>query len=152
MSVAREQDFFGWAQEQSTLLRDVGALRLNAPPELDWEHLAEEIRLLGVSLERELRSRYAVLLLHLLKWQYQPGLKGSSWRKTIREQRKQIAEILEESPSLRARRAAEMARAYSDARDDAEDETGLPLKVFPEICPFSLDQVEDRDFWPEPDA
>ncbi len=152
MSVAREQDFFGWAQEQSTLLRHAGELRLNTPPDLDWERLAEEIRLLGVSLERELRSRYTVLLLHLLKWHYQPALKGSSWRRTIREQRRQIAEILEESPSLRARRAAEMARAYSNARDDAEDETGLPLKVFPETCPFSLDEVEDKSFWPEPDA
>jgi hypothetical protein len=76
LSVAREQDFFGCAQEQSALLRHVGELRLNTPPDLDWEHLAEEVRLLGVSLQRELRSRYAVLLLHLLKWRYRARPQG----------------------------------------------------------------------------
>lgn len=152
MGIARGKDLFGWTQEQSTLLRDASELRLNTPADLDWEHLAEEIRLLGVSLKRELRSRYTVLLLHLLKWRYQPGLRGGSWRNTIREQRNQIVEILEESPSLRARRDAEMTLAYARARDAAEGETGLPLATFPGECPFTLDQVEDEAFWPEPDA
>lgn len=144
-----EADFYDWTRRQAELLRHAGGMRLNAVPGLDWEHLAEEIETLGKSQLRELYSRYKVLLLHLLKWHYQPPLRGASWRRTIRDQRDEIARLLDDSPSLRGKRQAELRRAYAKAREDAEDETGLPLSTFPETCPFTLDQVEDDSFWPD---
>ena len=148
-TVSREQDLYGWAMEQAGILRQAALARLNAPAGIDWENLAEEIDVLGKSLPRELYSRYKILLLHLLKWRYQPALQGSSWRRTIRDQRDEVAELLAESPSLRRRRADALQRAYRKAREAAEDETGLPLTTFPEVCPFTTEQVEDTTFWPE---
>jgi hypothetical protein len=42
-----------------------------------------------------------VLLLYLLKHQYQPERRGKSWRLTINHQRTAIERLLEQSPSLR---------------------------------------------------
>ena len=78
-------------------------LRAHALEGLDWENLAEEIKSMGGRDRRELESRLAVVLLHLLKWQEQPALRGSSWRKTLRTQRREIRKLLQQSPSLRPR-------------------------------------------------
>ena len=75
-------DIIQWARQQAALLR---AGRFSA---LDIEHIAEEIEDVGKSEERELESRLAVLIAHLLKWQYQPEKRGASWRLTIAEQRR----------------------------------------------------------------
>ncbi len=39
-----------------------------------------------------------------------------------------------------------MARAYRGARLDASRETGLPLRTFPEECPYTRDEMLTRDF------
>ena len=80
--IAYDADFYGWANEQAALLREG---RLN---EADIENIAEEIESMGRSEKRELVSRLAVLLTHLLKWRYQPGGRGSSWRASIVVQRR----------------------------------------------------------------
>jgi hypothetical protein len=49
--------------------------------------MAEEIEDVGKSEQRELENRMAILLAHLLKWQYQPARRGASWQKTIKVQR-----------------------------------------------------------------
>ncbi|MCT6678023.1 DUF29 domain-containing protein, partial [Staphylococcus aureus] len=77
-STLYEQDFYAWANEQAGLLR-AGKLA-----QADIEHIAEEIESMGKTEKRELVSRLAVLLLHLLKWQFQPGRRGTSWQATIR--------------------------------------------------------------------
>ena len=74
-----------WANEQAALLR-AGNFGL-----LDLERIAEEIEDVGRSEQRELESRMAVLLMHLLKWQYQPSHRGVSWQMTLKEQRNMIA-------------------------------------------------------------
>lgn len=91
---AYDKDINAWAQEQARLLR-AGRFEM-----LDIEHIAGEIEDVGKSEQRELASRMAVLLAHLLKWQYQPERRGASWEKTIKAQRKEIAYALDESPSL----------------------------------------------------
>ena len=53
---------------------------------------------MGKSEKRELANRMALLLAHLLKWKHQPNRRGSSWQKTIRIQRKEIAYELGLSP------------------------------------------------------
>src|SRR6185503_17055659 len=94
-AVTYDEDFFAWTEEQARLLRAGEFSRL------DIENLGEEIEDMGRSIRRELRNRLALLTMHLLKWRYQPGHQSPSWSATIREQREQIAELFEESPSLK---------------------------------------------------
>jgi Domain of unknown function DUF29 len=141
-AVNYEQDFYAWTLEQARLLR---AGELSA---IDPVNLAEEIESMGRRDRRELESRLTVLLTHLLKWQMQPDQRSRSWSATMREQRRQIEKLLRESPSLRPFVANVLAQAYSDAREDAADETGLPESAFPTECPFTLNEVLSRSFLP----
>lgn len=138
-------DFRAWALEQAD-----AALRRSAN-EIDWENLAEELKSLGSQVEWELYNRLRVLLTHLLKWRFQPGARSRSWRNTIRVQRKEIAKHLRQNPSLRTVEAKEFVEAYETARLEASAETKLAETVFPNECPFTLDQAKAEDFWPETD-
>jgi hypothetical protein len=140
-----ESDFHAWALEQAALVRSRSA---NA---VDWDHVAEELEDLGKAVRGELKSRYRVLLMHLLKWLHQPHLQSHSWRSTIEVQRAEIADHIADNPSLRASDAEVFASAYRLARLDAVRETGLPKQTFSEEPPFTPEQARDDDFWPEPD-
>ena len=141
---AYDEDFFLWRQSQAALLR-AGQFDL-----VDWEHLAEEIESLGISDRRQLRNRLEVLLMQLLKWQFQPTRRSRSWRSTIRTQRRRIERVLEESPSLR-REVAELSREeYAAARESASAETGFALGTFPQSLPYTPEQILDNDFYPGP--
>ena len=85
----------------------------------------------------------------MLKWKFQPGFRGNSWRKTIREQREIIADIIESSPSLRNYVSKSTPAAYSGAMVAASEETGLTIGIFPGECPFSADEMLDFEFFPE---
>lgn len=146
MSTAYEKDFYAWANEQAALLRS-GKLA-----EADIEHIAEEIESMGKTEKRELVSRLTVLLLHLLKWRFQPNLQSASWRATIEVQRLEIGYHLEDNPSLKHLRAEAMSRAYSLSIREALRETGLPESTFPAICPWSFEQIMEKQFWPDGNA
>jgi len=111
--VSYEEDLYAWSLEQAALLR---ARRVEG---LDWEHLADEIDSMGGYQRRELESRLCVILLHLLKWQSQPELRGASWRQSLRTQRREIRMLLKQSPSLRRQVPQLMLEAYADAIKDA---------------------------------
>ena len=143
-SVRYEDDLFAWTQEQAALLRAHAA-------SIDWEHLAEEIESMGARDRRKLESRLTVILLHLLKWQAQPALRGASWRKTLRTQRREIRKLLKQSPSLRREVPTLMRDAYADAVKDAIDETDLRADVFPSACPYAPGDVLDEDHLPATD-
>ena len=136
-----DTDFHAWTREQAELLRRRSA---NA---LDWDQLAEELDCLGASEVRELRSRFIVLMAHLLKWEFQPQ-RSKSWRVTIENQRRDIADHISKNPSLKSLQDAEFARAYSNARSDAYAETDLPLRAFPTEPPWSREQACKETFWP----
>lgn len=138
-----DADFYTWAMSQGS------ALRRRSANEIDWENVAEEIETLGRSEARELLSRYAVLLAHLLKWMIQPQARSTSWEISIKRQRRDIARLLVESPGLKPRRDELFGEAFQDARDDAVLETGLSLDRFPDTNPFTLAQTMDDGFWPE---
>jgi hypothetical protein len=138
-----DQDFFAWAQEQAQLLR---AGRLS---EADVEHIAEEIESMGRAEKRELVNRLAVLLMHLLKWRFQPSARGTSWRLTIEEQRDRLTDHLADNPSLKAVLGDAVAAGYRLAILGAARETGLDRGVFPAVCPWPFEQCMDADFWPE---
>jgi hypothetical protein len=138
-----DEDFFAWTEEQARLLRS-GELS-----QLDLDNVAEEIESMGKSLRRELRNRLVVLIAHLLKWRYQPGFRSNSWSATIREQRRQITDLIEESPSLRPILAQDTDRLYLAGRDKAANETGLSEAIFPVECPFTPEQLLAENFRPE---
>ncbi|MFO1432937.1 MAG: DUF29 domain-containing protein [Candidatus Competibacteraceae bacterium] len=138
-----EQDFYAWTQVQTATLR---AGDLTA---LDLVNLADEIDSMGIRQRTELKNRLRVLLLHLLKWRFQPAARSSGWEGSIDEQRSQLEILLEDSPSLARLLPEALAAVYPKARRTASRETRLPLSAFPETCPFTLEQVLDDDFWPE---
>jgi hypothetical protein len=137
-----EADFYTWALEQAALLRE------RRFDELDLENLREEVEDLGRRQADELGSRYATLLQHLLKWEFQPERRSNSWAGTIGRSRRKIAEHVAANPGLKPRRADLFANAYADGRADAAIETNLPLEHFPAENPYTLDQATDEEFWP----
>jgi hypothetical protein len=142
-AAAYDKDFYAWTQEQA------GLLRAGKFAEVDVENLAEELDSMGRSDRREIDSRLEVLLAHLLKWQVQVTFRSQSWRGTIREQRRRIAKLLRESPSLRPVAEQLVPEAYEEARQKAANDTGLPEASFPAECPFTPEQVLADDFLPD---
>ena len=138
-----DEDFAAWTSHTAHLLR-AGRLA-----DLDVEHLAEEVEDMGKSERREVLSRITVLLLHLLKWKFQPRKRTGSWQSTLASQRAELSRVFEDSPSLRNVFSKSLPAVYSDAVEQAAAETGLPAEAFPDGCPFSPDQIMDRGFLPD---
>lgn len=138
-----EKDFYAWTLHNAKLLRE------GKFSEMDIENIAEEIESMGKRERRELINRFAILIAHLLKWEHQPARRSKSWECTIKEQRFELVDLLEESPSLKHEVEEQLAHAYKKALLIAEKETGLEIKNFPKTCPFSLRQVLREDFLPK---
>ncbi|WP_071189489.1 DUF29 domain-containing protein [Trichormus sp. NMC-1] len=130
-----EQDFYLWTK---AIVQHLKENRFN---EIDIPNLIEEIESMGRSEKRELKSRLIVLLMHLLKWQYQPEKRSESWRSTITEQRICIEALLEDSPSLQPLLTEVFADCYDKARLKLSEETGIKLNFFPKESPFTLDET-----------
>lgn len=147
-----ERDFDAWIQQHITLLKQG---RVN---EIDVEHLIEELEDMGKSNRRELVNRLIPLIAHLLKWEYQykqlqdrwGSFTGGSWRGTITEQRTKITLLFKQNPSLKSHLQNAILEAYPNALDITLDETDLPKSTFPESCPYTIEQLLDRKFYPEP--
>jgi len=135
-------DIVAWAEKQANLLR-TGRLS-----ELDIDHIAEEIEDVGKSEQRELASRIAVLIVHLIKWRYQTQRRGSSWQRTIHAQRRAIVLRLKRTPSLKdlLRDADWQEEIWSDAVAAASAEADL--EDLPLTYPWTLTQVLDPDWLP----
>jgi len=163
-------DFYAWCLTTAQLVRE------GQWDAIDPEALAEELESLGKSQKRELESRLEGLVMHLLKWEHQPGRRqeGHSWYDTIREHRSQIARLLRDNPSLKPQVAPLLAEVYPEAREWALGEMTswtleqhlrqfrepghlareLDLEAFgimsplPPQCPWTEGQILDKDFWP----
>jgi len=138
-----DTDFYGWTQSQAQALRE-GKLQ-----HLDIDNLIEEIESMGKSEQHQLESRLEVLLMHLLKWCYQPERRGASWESTIKEQRRKIIKHLKKNPSLQAKILETQIEAYEEAIFKANEETQLPIETFPQECPWTFEEIMAADFWPE---
>ncbi|AFZ12966.1 protein of unknown function DUF29 [Crinalium epipsammum PCC 9333] len=138
-----EQDYYLWLE---TLANQIRSGNFDA---LDWENLLEELENFGRSEKNALKSRLAVLLLHLLKYQYQPSHRSNSWLCTINEQRRQINFVLEDSPSLQSYLTDIFEKCYTVARRDAASETGLFINIFPKEVPFTIEDTVNFDWLPE---
>jgi len=138
-----EKDFYAWTIHNTQLLRK------KKLSEIDIENIAEEIESMGKSEKRELISRLAILLAHLLKWKFQPVRQCKSWELTIKEQRFELTDLLKESPSLKYELEKKLSHTYQKALIMAEKETGFDKKVFPRKCPFSLKQSLEENYFPK---
>ena len=137
-----DSDLYTWSLEQADLLRQ------GKFDQVDLEHIIEEIEDMSKSEKRALQSFLENLLMHLLKWVHQPGLRGNSWKYTIIEQRKRLHNHLRENPGLKGKLDESIADAYSLARLAAARETGLSDKIFPETNPWSYEEFTNPEFWP----
>ena len=137
-SIRYADDIFGWVNQQIELLK---AGRLT---EIDADNIAEELADVAHNQYDKLESALRVLLLHFLKWDHQPALRSKSWVFSIRAQRRQIVRVLKKNPSLKPHIAEAIGEAYSDARDEAEEETGLSKNVFELTCPYDWDAILTR--------
>lgn len=138
-----DSDFYSWARQNAELLRN------GLTEQADLAYIAEELEDMGKRERRSLESFIRNILMHLLKWRFQPKFRGVSWRLSIRNGRHEVSKIFQDSPSLSPILPDIIAKEYPIARENAADETGLPLEHFPESCPFSVEQILDAAYWPD---
>jgi hypothetical protein len=137
-----QTDFYAWTLHNAQLLQE------NRFSELDLLNLIEEVRDMGASQQRALESRLLELLMHLLKWQFQPERQGNSWLHSITKQRVGIKRLLKNNPSLTYQLKERVDELYSDAREYASYETRLAPDTFSSDCPYTLEQILDGNFLP----
>ena len=141
-----ETDFNLWIEQTVKQLKN-GQIQ-----DLDIENLIEEVQSIGSNDKREIKSRLIVLIMHLLKYKYQPKKKTKSWTSTIITQRNELELVLENSPSLNPFLKENISECYQKARRNAARETKLPLTTFPLECPFTPEQIIDSDYFPDTNA
>ncbi|MGK7877840.1 MAG: DUF29 domain-containing protein [Xenococcaceae cyanobacterium] len=138
-----DQDFYLWLETTAKLLRE------RQLDQVDYENLIEEIESMGRSEKRALESNLIVLLMHLLKYKYQPELCSNSWKLTIKEHRRRLNKAFKDSPSLKSYFAKVFDECYQEARSDASLETYLQIDTFPPESPFIPEEVLNPDYLPE---
>jgi hypothetical protein len=116
---------------------------------VDWENLIEEIADMGRSERRSFKSNLIVILVHLLKWQFQPEKRSGRRHRSIIEHRRRVKEALDDSPSLKSYLESIFAECYAQAIKQAKAETGLPVESFPVVCPYQLPEVTNDEFLPQ---
>lgn len=136
-------DFSSWINQTAQLLRE------HRWHEIDVPNLIEEVEGLGKSERRGITSQLTRLLLHLLKWQYQPQRRSDSWLDSITDARTQIELVIEDSPSLKSYPSEQLEESYHRARRQAAKQTRIEISVFPEKCPYLLELVLTEDWLPE---
>jgi hypothetical protein len=119
------KDGYGWAMAQAAIIREG---RIDS---IDWENVAEEIESVGKSERSGVESALRVLMMHILKWQFQPDFRGTSWALSIRNQRQKYHDGMEQNPSIKPDLEEMRARAYRRSRIEAAQETELNIDSFP---------------------
>jgi hypothetical protein len=138
-----ETDFCLWLETTVQLLRSREFDRI------DYDNLIEAIEDMGNSQKDALESSLRVLLLHLLKWRFQPGKRSNSWRSSIVEHSLRIHKAFKKSPSLVKYFDEVFEETYEDARLLAAAETGLEETAFPVDCPFAREDVLNPRYLPD---
>ena len=136
------QDYYQWVQETVKLLEQRNF------KELDLDNLIEEIKDLALTEKQTIESNLIVVLKLLLKWQYQPEQRSGESKASIRRHRYQIRDDLKVSPSLKTHLSEICLESYQEARLQATDETDLAVEIFPEQCPFTIENILNKDYLP----
>lgn len=136
-----EEDFIAWTERMATLLEN------HDSADLDWDHLAEEIRDLGISQKYALKSHLENVLSHVIKWEIQKERRSRSWEQSISNSRGAVDSLLDSIPSLRSYLAETFERSYARAYRRAISETRLPERT--PYTRWTVEQVLDPGFLPE---
>lgn len=136
-----EDDLYSWALEQARMLRENGDA-----DGIDRLNIAEELEDVAKREASKLRSSLAVLLMHMLKWDYQPERATRSWDNSIAEHRRRYQDLLADNPGLKGQLSTILLSAYRDACSRASTDTDIPRDEFPETCPYSTDDILHRPF------
>lgn len=153
MSTLYDQDFHAWALAQAAALRRAAELRINLP-DVDLQHLAEEIEDMGSEQAHAVESALARIIEHLLKLEYSPSpLPRRGWKESVLKQRSALERRLAMNPSLAGERRSKelMARAWRSARRLAViglEAYGEAAAAIPQDCPYSFEQLCDFDWLP----
>lgn len=140
-----EQDYYLWLQETYQRLEQKDINHLDLP------HLMEEIFSLGNEQRRKVVSYLRQLLIHLLLyqyWQVERERCGKGWQNEIDNFRFEL-ELLLKSRTLYNYFVQEIPEIYGKARRQAIKKSELASEVFPQMCPYSPDDLLDPDFLPE---
>ena len=106
-----DTDIVEWSEHQAALLRRRAAGEFVNEADLDWLNIAEEIESVGSSQRNQLGSRIRTIIEHLMKLEASPAIEPRpGWRATIRRERVEIEELLEDAPSLRGTLALVIAK------------------------------------------
>lgn len=138
-----EKDYYLWLVTTAQLLQE-GKLS-----KIDIHNLVEEIQDMGRSEKRAVESNLEILLMHLLKYKYQKEKRSSSWEYTIYEHRDRLTKAFRDSPSLKPYFQEIFEQCYGKGRKRAAIETKLPIDIFPNQSPFTLEETLDFDYLPE---
>ena len=133
----------------SWIKQTIGLLREERWNEIDVAHLIEEVEDLGKSERRGITSQITRLLLHVLKWQYQPKRRSDSWLDSITDARTQIELAIEDSPSLKSHPATQLSDCYDRARRQAAQQTNLDISIFPIAYEYDLELVFTENWLPD---
>ena len=125
-------DETAWLERSAQLIQ---AKRLR---DLDYAHLQEFLLDMARRDKRDVSNRLRQLLIHLIKWQFQPRRRSRSWKASIINQRTELGDLLA-SKTLTKHAKETLAKLYGQAVEQAAAETGLDKELFPEECPFSFD-------------
>jgi hypothetical protein len=134
-----DTDFVEWTAHTSVLLRG-GRL-----DDVDLQHVAEEIEDLGKNDQHTVLSHLSKLLKHQIKRTIQPERDESGWRASVATSREKIEYKIVDSPSLRLVLEQNLQETYRRAMKDALFETGLQSADLPQQCPYTLDELIERD-------
>ncbi|MGI8499916.1 MAG: DUF29 domain-containing protein [Hassallia sp.] len=136
-----ETDYLQWIETT------VEKLQSQNYANVDCENLIEEIADMGKSERRSLKSNLIVILVHLLKWQFQPEKQSGSCEASIIEHRKRVKEALDDSLSIKSYLESVLSECYLQAVKQAKAETNLPVESFPVMCPYELPEVTNDEFY-----
>ena len=133
------EDYAAWIDHQLTLLRE------RRVDDIDYENLIDEVGDLGSEIFDKYASAIEIILLHMLKWDLQPDRRSRSWVLSIIEHRDRLTDVLKKNPSFKSRREEAVSQAFRYARVRAARETKLPLKAFPDTCPYDWAAITTRE-------
>lgn len=157
MSGLYDTDFYGWAQEQATLLNRLAAEQTDLP--IDLIHLAEAVEDMGNEVYRAFRSHLMQILVHLIKiaavdnqrLQKKWSAEVTAFHHALRNcATGAILHKYAQPEGRRNRRPldADWEAAVSIASDHLQS-YGDPVPTLPEACPISpQDLLADRVEWP----
>ena len=141
-----EREYDRWLSETIELLKNRQLDRV------DYEHLIEELAALRRSEKTAVKSLSLQIIIQLLLYQFwttEREKNSNHWAAEIITFRVQLEYKLTTNLSKFLELELELENIYENARLIAEKKTGL--KNLPIICPYSLRQILEKQWFPDTD-